>query len=169
MHADIGPLDFTSQQLQVLPKADKDQHINSYLQAQRLHAKSYAEEGRAFMVSWNPHSSCPGEDPPSAEMLPIGFGTPILKHRVRRAVQDRDVDSSSRDDEVRPDHNENLKPIAHVEEKTAHKVLQEQSLNKKVQAQSKPRCRKRNIKLSDGEQEARKLQCRQAFDIITLS
>ncbi|KAJ7507725.1 hypothetical protein B0H11DRAFT_1968345, partial [Mycena galericulata] len=82
------------ERLPALPKLDKTQFIASYLQGQKVHAKSHAEEGRSVTASWHRHST---PEKPSAN---VGFATPILTARVSRGAQVAENKSSRQDPEV---------------------------------------------------------------------
>ncbi|KAJ7047443.1 hypothetical protein C8F04DRAFT_1058841 [Mycena alexandri] len=77
----------TSASLPALPKLDKNQFIDAYLQAQKAHAKSYAEEGRSLSSSWDIQTT---PQKPSAAVSSgshnVGFATPILRARTPRPV-----------------------------------------------------------------------------------
>ncbi|KAJ6509888.1 hypothetical protein C8R47DRAFT_1095732 [Mycena vitilis] len=77
----------TSDSLPNLPKLDKNHFISSYLQGQRAHAKSHAEEGRSFSTSWDIH---PTPRKPSAALHNVGFATPILTARIPRPAEEQE-------------------------------------------------------------------------------
>ncbi|KAK7061657.1 hypothetical protein R3P38DRAFT_2830780 [Favolaschia claudopus] len=65
------------QSLPHLPKLDKSQFVQAYLQAQKVHAKFHAEQGATFIASWDTihaHETTP-QKPTSHN---IGFATPVL-------------------------------------------------------------------------------------------
>ncbi|KAJ7498993.1 hypothetical protein FB451DRAFT_1203845 [Mycena latifolia] len=84
---DVQPL--TSERLPTLPKLDKNQFIHSYIQGQRAHAKSYAEEGQTLASSWDIHST-PNKPSAAVSNGPhnVGFSTPILTARIPRASEE---------------------------------------------------------------------------------
>ncbi|KAJ7667948.1 hypothetical protein DFH06DRAFT_1294817 [Mycena polygramma] len=77
----------TSDSLPNLPKLDKNHFISSYLQGQRAHAKSHAEEGRFFSTSWDIH---PTPRKPSPALHNVGFATPILTARIPRPAEEQE-------------------------------------------------------------------------------
>jgi hypothetical protein len=71
-------MDLTSAKISSLPKLDKDHFVSTYIQAQRLHAKAYAEEGRVLSSAWNSQHLTPEKPPAVACSRNIGFSTPVL-------------------------------------------------------------------------------------------
>jgi hypothetical protein len=64
-----------------LEKVNKCHFVKTFIDEQKQHAKSYAQEGRALFSSWDgSNSDKPNE---STSLYPdLGFDTPVLKPRV---------------------------------------------------------------------------------------
>lgn len=74
-----------SQHISSIPKLDKALFVVSYIQEQRANLKAHALEGLALALSWNRESEN-SHQPLSRELqapAEYGFGTPVLKARVR--------------------------------------------------------------------------------------
>ncbi|KAJ7700014.1 hypothetical protein B0H17DRAFT_274889 [Mycena rosella] len=127
----------TSERLPTLPKLDKDQFIHSYIQGQRVHAKSYAEEGRCLASSWDVHRhhSTPNTPPAAVPGIAhnVGFATPVLTARIPRTaneggaekgtVASKPVEKPARVDKAqpKPKSKENLAKTAETQKSLSKK------------------------------------------------
>ncbi|KAF9462571.1 hypothetical protein BDZ94DRAFT_709669 [Collybia nuda] len=75
-----------SNSLSELPRLDMRHFIYSYIKEQKVHAKSYAFEGQAFVSSWNRQpleAQVPQNHTHATQaLIECGFDTPVLKPRV---------------------------------------------------------------------------------------
>ncbi|KAK2466156.1 hypothetical protein APHAL10511_001798 [Amanita phalloides] len=78
-----------SERLALLPKINTEERTLVHVQGQKSYAKSYASEGRTYMLSWRDErqSDAPlsGED--EKHLADIDLGTPILKPRVEKLAK----------------------------------------------------------------------------------
>ncbi|KAF7983850.1 hypothetical protein HWV62_18166 [Athelia sp. TMB] len=71
-------------------KLDKDRFIKSFIDSQRVHAKIYAADGKATLSSWNepPEVTPEKQNSPKCSLRDYGFGTPVLKPRANRSLNE---------------------------------------------------------------------------------
>ncbi|KAJ7591151.1 hypothetical protein C8J56DRAFT_934805 [Mycena floridula] len=67
----------SSRELPAVPKLDKSQFIQSFIQGQKAHAANHADEGRSVVLAWDK-----SPQKPKPVSVVVGFGTPVLKPRV---------------------------------------------------------------------------------------
>ncbi|KAJ6539273.1 hypothetical protein B0H19DRAFT_1178144 [Mycena capillaripes] len=119
----------TSDALPALPKLDKNHFITSYLQGQRAHAKSHAEEGRSLSSSWDAN---PTPRKPSAAATGsnnVGFATPILVARIPRPA---DEECSKKETKMTVTVEKKTQPKAKPNDNNPQKAFKPQkSLSKK--------------------------------------
>ncbi|KAJ6515968.1 hypothetical protein C8R45DRAFT_958227 [Mycena sanguinolenta] len=108
----------TSESLPALLKLDKNQFIQSYIQGQRAHAKTHAEEGRSLEASWETLST--PKKPSASGSYNVGFATPILTARVPRVVIDREGSKKENIPSKSADNNQ-MPPTFPADEKTQPK------------------------------------------------
>ena len=131
----------TSPRLRSFDKLDKRQFIKTYLQDQKFHAGSYSADGKAYLSTWEDQKDI--EEPKAAEppAQQDAFGTPVLKARVAKPVEDYSSMSGSPPDlEI-----EKLE----VPQKTSRRNTQEHGdLSKKDIARKAPNSNQENREVS---------------------
>ncbi|KIK65343.1 hypothetical protein GYMLUDRAFT_347469 [Collybiopsis luxurians FD-317 M1] len=83
MSAQVQSKPKSSFELKCIPKINKSHFIATFVDTQRLHAKLYAEEGRALWNTLNVEHSLDGSqrNRPTKEAIATGFSTPVLVPR----------------------------------------------------------------------------------------
>ncbi|KAJ7744515.1 hypothetical protein DFH07DRAFT_834592 [Mycena maculata] len=138
----------TTERLPTIPKLDKTLFISSYLQGQKAHAKSYAEQGRTLASSWHLHTT--PKKPVAVHTL--GFTTPVLTARVPRQASESQEGAKNKSSR-RP-------PLADKEAKETQPTLKSKD-NPEKRAQ-KPLSKKRGVESDpDEDQIARLLERRE--------
>jgi hypothetical protein len=160
------------QNVPTLPKLDKSHFIDSYLQGQKVHARTYATEGQALLSSLDRHNPSPDRRtlPTPVQVQHYGFGTPVLKPRVARLREELPTVAITEDREEPQKSQKNLqrKLLPQISEIGVKSKLSEQRFNDKrmsrtivPQAGTKAKpssSKKRAISSdSDGDQAAREL------------
>lgn len=144
--------------LSKLPRLDKTQFISSYIREQKVHAKSYASEGRAFLSSWNRIASevQASQHQTHAIQAPadFGFGTPVLKARTTEPKPHAEITNRTSQDSSGQDR-VNDKPITTQGKENKRKRSSTNMLPVSKSRQQTAKSKKGNSVHSDAEQSKR--------------
>lgn len=160
------PITSSHLRLATFEKLDKDHLVNAYIRSQKLHAATYAADGKALVSSWDRRqtSGPVKHEDPRSHSHNYGFDTPVLKPRVAKQSDTVDVPQGigyGKNGVVKNMQSKKpSRPVTKPEKELSSKTKKEKKRLKPAIGKSKSISKKRSIQAdSDDDGHAARESC----------